>query len=350
MDKPKPNSQDNSNLTKDSQLMDTKLKDFIQNIYHKSNYHRTQMVNTNSTDSPNLIIEQNHKFTNNLIQKSPIDSNPNPGIEDIVKKTNFNRKTNDVNHNKLTEIAYKFIVQSKSIGIDQYKWNDCWFEATVASLASTLQGKKSLTNMIVQNPDNSYTVTFPGDETQPIQVTKAEIKKDKLTNQPLWANILEAAAIKRFPAEAVNGTYPTVGLALLTGAKTSFKMLPSKMSTEQINNLENYINTALKNQYPILAASRGLTTDKITTGIVPGHLYTIMKFNPETKEIIVRNPWGNNYETNKNLPKIGQKKNGITNIGNGDVTMNIDTFSRQFVEVATLNSNSPILKNDNHQP
>lgn len=59
--------------------------------------------------------------------------------------------------------------------IDQRTVGDCWFLSSVGAMASTPEGKESIKNMIEDNGDGTYTVTFPDDPVTVDEPTQAEL-------------------------------------------------------------------------------------------------------------------------------------------------------------------------------
>ena len=71
-------------------------------------------------------------------------------------------------------------------GVTQLPYGDCFFEAALASLADTKQGQQLIKNMIKENKDGSYTVTFPGDPKHPIRVTAQDLKNSGTKDGATW--------------------------------------------------------------------------------------------------------------------------------------------------------------------
>lgn len=80
---------------------------------------------------------------------------------------------------------------------------DCRFLSIIASFASSPKGKGVLFEMIKENPDGTYTVTFPNEKGNPITIaplTEKEVSiyarlEDRVTkqNKGLWLAVLEKA-------------------------------------------------------------------------------------------------------------------------------------------------------------
>ena len=78
---------------------------------------------------------------------------------------------------------------SGAAGIDQGKYNDCVFEASVAAVATTARGQVAISQAIMQNSEGSFTVTFPGAPKSPIKVTQANLKTTGVKDSATWADV-----------------------------------------------------------------------------------------------------------------------------------------------------------------
>ncbi len=97
--------------------------------------------------------------------------------------------------NELDSVDGRYVIQG---GV-----YDCRFLSIVAGFASTPNGKSVLFSMIKENPDGTYTVTFPNEMDHPITVqplTEKEVSiyarlEDRVTrqNKGLWLAVLEKA-------------------------------------------------------------------------------------------------------------------------------------------------------------
>src|SRR6202044_3916264 len=112
-------------------------------------------------------------------------------------------------------------------GIDQGQHDDCWFEAAVASLARSENGCRLLSDMIDRSPSGGYTVTFLDEPNNHYPVTRAEMNKYHVKDNALWADVLEAGVMTRFPQllngkagneqiHAAYGNQSVLGLKILT--------------------------------------------------------------------------------------------------------------------------------------
>ncbi|GEM_PF-1666183 len=245
-------------------------------------------------------------------------------------------------------------------GVDQGYYDDCFFESTLASVASTPGGQQLIQNMIKENKDGSYTVTFPGDKDHPVNISQDELRNPQIRNSATWANVLECAFIKY----ENNGNLPKSGsgvgafspisqasgaMKLLTGqdgARDQFGV--TDMGSQQLtlfgtseSNVEQDLMTALANGEPVTAGA-SFPWSKWIGGHDPGplpdgHEYSVLSYDPSTKTVVVRNPWGDMSGTP--LAKDGSTVDGITNEGDGKLKMSMDTFMKYFSDMSVGGQN-----------
>lgn len=284
-------------------------------------------------------IENNPKLTKN--EKASAINKEMGYVEKYFNSTNspnVNKDAGDLsflnrldNHENRQEIQQTMLVNKELggvSGVDQGAYGDCWFESSLASLARTTQGQSAISKMITQNKDGTYTVTFPGNKYDPITVSNADIKNDDLSNDSKWANVLEAAVIKRFPEQAHYGASASGAMFLLTGEDGKTQRIDAKSKNEQIASiLENGLN---RNEI-MTAGTKHTLHNK---SIISNHDYTVIGYDPTTKYVTLRNPFGDNANSG-NLPKDtakvdGEPVDGVLNLGDGLITMPLDTFKQNF--------------------
>ena len=215
-----------------------------------------------------------------------------------------------------------------SAGVQQGGLGDCWFESSVAAVAATPQGRQQLASMIVQNPDKSYTVTFPGDPTHPVNVAASDLDNSQLSDSAGWARVLEAANLKKNPLQAKSGGDPALALHLLTGGDVS-GVQTSDLNHDQLGQM---LQTALQNGNPVVAG----TPEPGPKGLIGNHAYAVLGYDPKTQTVTVLNPWGNNDDHAAGFAGVGQTADGITNLGGGKLTMSLDTFEADYAHVSGL--------------
>ena len=260
-------------------------------------------------------------------------------------------------------------------GVRQGSNGDCYYESTLASVANSAKGRKAIENMIRENADGGYTVTFPGDKGNPVTLSKEELAK-ATTNptQAKWANILEGGFLKYQEAQTgvKKETAYTLAELLLTGNNQSFsyqwkdeksqldplRRRPDNNNEQQaqIDNakLEDLLGNSTTDGRVITACSRpvpqGLgrkieNSDKTDEYYpesgkyhLPGrHGFTVMEYDRSTKMVTLRNPWGADSQGDGagkgSLDRPGATVDGITNKGNGFVQMSLEAFKKHYYEI-----------------
>ncbi|HEY9719129.1 MAG TPA: hypothetical protein V6C69_16765, partial [Trichormus sp.] len=238
------------------------------------------------------------------------------------------------------------LIASNADGLDQAGYEDCWFESAVGAVATTYRGQNIISRMITSAGADAYEVKFRDMPDQPIMVSGTEIANDKLKDKAYWAQVLEAAVLKRFPAlrNGLSGNAAVtqqfglqadlqVGLKLLT-RKDPTIMRTSEMREQDLSRL------LVENQRLQLATVAGTYSqaqmpDPKRILMVPQHAFAVLYFNRRTAEVVVRNPWGhNNAPKFPDLVKEGQTVDGIHDIGGGVIRMPLKTFKKYFRRIA----------------
>jgi Calpain family cysteine protease len=216
--------------------------------------------------------------------------------------------------------------QINPTGVDQQGLEDCSFMSSVAALASTPGGKEQLTKMMVRNDDGSYTVTFPGDKDHPQTVTQEDLKNPKISkDEQDWAKVMEAAYLKKNPSIENKGIKAKDALQLLTGQNMQGDKIFSGLYSSDTDRIRKSIEADLANGEPVVAG----TSKKPKSGaLVDNHAYTVTGYNPKTDEVTLRNPWGHNDV------KVGETKDGVTVLPNGEVKMSMQTFTENYDRIA----------------
>lgn len=223
-------------------------------------------------------------------------------------------------------------------GIKQGSIGDCYFEASLAAVAKS--NPTIIKNMIKDNGNGTYTVTFPGAKGEPITVKAPTEAEQGLYNhgsaQGLWASVVEKAygeyCQKHFwrrspfnlgggntPEEGADGGGRTAGsMKLLTGSDTSTDMLLITSQATVARNLE-----AAFSGKPPKSVTAGINNsffgDQTDDKFYVGHAYSITGFKPDGKGggmVTIRNPWGG--------------KDGTTD---GTITVPLATFLKNFSDV-----------------
>lgn len=237
-------------------------------------------------------------------------------------------------------------------GVQQGDRGDCFFESSLASLANTPEGQAAIKNMVTTNGNGSYTVRFPGDKDHPIPVTEPDLQHpDSSENTNRRMAIIETAFMKydhigqygsgltssplsyqQIPFFGAVHT-PAQALKLLTGKEASTNVIAGIAQNLDIGltnpaNLSGFMQNALRNGEPIVATSN-LFTD--AGPITSRHVYSVLGFDPATNQVTLRNPYGTG--------EVGKQIGGVTDLGDGRLTMSFNTFRKYFNNVTATGTN-----------
>jgi len=245
-------------------------------------------------------------------------------------------------------------------GVDQSTVGDCFFEAALASLASSPKGQEKIKDMIKTNKDGSFTVTFPGDKANPVTVTQKDLAANTSNSQVAdsgnWAKIIETGFLKYDHAEQYghglnalqsegipnlgNIAYSDKALHLLTGQDVStdaigFTNIDNReitLGNTSQENIKNAIENSLKSGEPITATTTAGFEKYLGANssgpLESSHVFSVTGYDAKTGMVTVRNPWGSNEGTA--LAKVGITKDGIKTLPDGQLEMSLNTFTSHF--------------------
>jgi hypothetical protein len=226
------------------------------------------------------------------------------------------------------------IARDGASGIDQSRFPNCWFEASMSALARLPRGQRSLANMIRYGSNDDYIVRFPNDGTEYV-VSKETLRKNGIHDKALWASILECAELRKFPDnQGSNGADSDqsrleIGLGCITGCRA--EILSPKSCSEQ--ELSAFIGAATKSQNPIVAATWGdRQLASLPELVVPQHAYTVIDLDPAKQLITMRNPHGRNSER-FSLAQDPTHQN-FEQLDDGVLKMSISEFQKYFHSIA----------------
>lgn len=247
----------------------------------------------------------------------------------------------------------------KAEGVEQGGVGDCFFMATLSGLANSDKGREKIHNMIREESDGSYTVTFPGAKDEPIKVTKKDLEESKgNSGQDKWAFVAETAFLKYTNDTPIVGgilhqqDIPTLGRA--TTPRGAMKLLTGEdQATDQFDvyslgarqllsvgktskeNVGRDLEEAMKNERVVTASASpnfvrflGLNDAK---SLPDAHVYTVLDYDADKKMVTVRNPWAS--MGNGPLAEAGATKDGVTHLGDGKLQMSLDTFYNRFSQM-----------------
>ncbi len=209
------------------------------------------------------------------------------------------------------------------LALTQGGYGNCFFHAGLAGLAESRPDV--IIDMIEENEDGTYTVTFPDGEPITIDApTDAEIAMGGGAGaNGLWVAILEKAYLEDRGWASELGTAGT-GVSYVTGNSSSFHVVPWMSEDALVENLEE----TLADGGVIVAGIGGgpFGTDEIPDQ----HAYTVLGYDAETGLITLRNPWGRAETTDDD----GQPLDGVDD---GVFTVTVEEFKELFDTVAFEN-------------
>lgn len=184
--------------------------------------------------------------------------------------------------------------------IKQGMVGDCYFLSSVSATARF--APESILKMIEDNKNGTYTVTFPGAPNNPITVaapTRAEQAFfTKGSPEGFWPLVLEKAYgefVQKnthrdfiLDADSVSlGGLPEKVLKLLSGFEVESYITEITPEAE----VESLLLEATRDKRPIVAGTdKGPIVDN--NGLVGQHAYSVLDFDPSTKTVTLRNPYG----------------------------------------------------------
>lgn len=216
--------------------------------------------------------------------------------------------------------------------IRQGSVNDCWFLSAMGSVA--YQNPNAIKDMIVPNKDGTYTVTFPNGKSATVNApTKAELAYGATSGQNgMWANLMEKAYAnvenndawfkKTNPIDQIdqartpdngtnvfsaNGSSDSDFLALTSADTTARKMEDAMANGRSVNAL----------------VGSNLLGGPGPDGLPTGHIYAVEAYDPKTRTITLRNPWGHAERQGAD----GKPKDGSDD---GTFTVTVEEFNKMF--------------------
>jgi len=220
-------------------------------------------------------------------------------------------------------------------GIDQSRYPNCWFEASMSALAQLPRGQRLLAETIRSGQDGKYIVRFRNDGVEYV-VTQEDLINNAIHDKALWASIIECAELKKFPNnQGAEGAYDDqsrleVGLGCITGCKAEV-MEPIHCDIPEIS---AFIGSAIKSQNPIVAGTGTLVG--LPALLVPTHAYTVIDFEPSRNMVTVRNPHGSKstvyqLENDPQHLEFQQLNDGIVKLSLGIFQKYFHSVARSFI-------------------
>lgn len=256
---------------------------------------------------------------------------------------NADEKTLPARHGKISTQLYARgedpLLSINPRAIRQGSIGDCYFLAAVGTTAA--MKPQVIRDMIKDNQDGTYTVTFPAAPDEPITVnapTQQELALYARHNDyGIWPAVLEKAYgqylynsvwRRRLPTELIpydqlqenagTGSASHAGLRVMTGSKARSNIFGMWTS---MDDLDKQLSNAFAQDVPVTAYRRNLSG--YDPGIPNGHEYSIIGYNSNRRTITIRNPWGETEPTNE----WGSAADGTDD---GVYSMHLNEFYRRF--------------------
>ncbi|HEY9677842.1 MAG TPA: C2 family cysteine protease [Drouetiella sp.] len=198
--------------------------------------------------------------------------------------------------------------------VHQGELGDCYFMSSLASLAKS--NPQSIQNMIKDNGNNTYTVTFPGDPDHPVNIDKPsqeEISKygHGDSEHGNWVSVIEKAHRKYTGRDTSDeGDDPINAIKLLTkqGSGTVDDKLTGYVfgvgRTSEDNVAKDLKNATQDNRVIVASSGRDdkpatfLGANNEPENVVANHAYSVVGFDEKTNTVKLRNPWGSDGARN----------------------------------------------------
>ncbi len=197
-------------------------------------------------------------------------------------------------------------------GVQQGTLGDCYFLSSLAAVACMTPD--TIKNMITENKDGTYTVTFPGAKSEPVTVSAPTEAERGLYNgaseNGIWGSVMEKAYgaychkhfWRRTPLNWGGGLTTTEGadgggvflgklMTLLTGkdADQDWQLFTFDSTTKR--KLMEHVGGEEK--VPVVAWQKFF--HKTNVSGVENHVYSVVNFDPKGEEggtVTLYNPWG----------------------------------------------------------
>lgn len=212
--------------------------------------------------------------------------------------------------------------------IKQGQLGDCYFLSSLASLAN--ENPQAVKDMIKDNGDGTYTVTFPGDPSKPITVdrpTDEEMKKYAHSDDGGWVSVIEKAHRKYTGRETSDeGDDPEVAIKLLSppGSDTVNDDLAGsilRIGRTTFENVEKDIKNALNDGRLIVADTdddnwlrNHLGASNNPGSLANNHAFAVVGYDEQTKTVTMQNPWGGEGQDGNFTVSLDEFYNRFTNL------------------------------------
>lgn len=213
--------------------------------------------------------------------------------------------------------------------VNQGALGDCFFLGAVAAVVA--RDPAGISDLITDNGDNTYTVTFPAQDAVTVSgPTDAEIAQYAAgKGHGFWITVIEKAygilrgGQQAIPSEGADDGFGTVatGIAFITGHSANTDLLGL---TERETTVER-LNEAFDNNRIVTIGTRNnlpWESDEAPLGLVPGHQYSVLGWDRSTETLTVRNPWGRR-----------ERSDTSDGVDDGTFTMTLDEALSTFATI-----------------
>ncbi len=216
--------------------------------------------------------------------------------------------------------------------INQGLINDCYFLSSLGATAFT--NPELIRDMIKDNQNGTFTVTFPGAKNEPVTVKAPTEAERGIFNQPgqngLWASVIEKAYgaycqrnfLRRTPMNWAGGDSPTEGadgggwysaLQVLTGKPYVHLIMPITPNNTIARSLNEALNQDPK--HPVIADTGPgrpfRFSENTKDGFARAHIFMVLGFDPKGADggtVTIANPWGGPKGTTSGEKQISFKE------------------------------------------
>lgn len=288
-------------------------------LYEKENRDEFKKLHTDTRawESEKGITRNDlHQFAALLSVKGHVE--PNKKFDTLLERVQFVMKRTE--QAQLPDVTSLYATRNplRSIVPDAIKQGtigNCYFEAALASLAKA--NPEAIKDMINDNGDGTYTVTFPGDRAHPVTISAPTESErglyNKGTPRGVWACVIEKAygAYRREHDLWSTGNIPSEGSDGGGSLSTAIEILTGHSSDGDMiwctrdDVLRQKLTSAFQNGRIVTAGSTtdltskipliGSDEDKTADGFPGGHAYSIIGWDPDGPDggtVTIRNPWG----------------------------------------------------------
>jgi hypothetical protein len=221
---------------------------------------------------------------------------------------------------------------------NQGKLNDCYYLSPVAALAN--RSPKTIRSMIHPEVTGGFQVVYgDGQKIHVSPLTEGELLLGARLNEKhgSWLAVLEksygvirkrdrAKKIDKPGNETGSEVFATLNwgdsnpiIALLTGHHAESVKLDKNITNEKLHNLL----TEMSQKKRLMCV--GKNKDKGPPGIATNHVYAVLGYESQARQVNVFNPWGNNFN-----PKGASGKANGYSTKNGHFTVPLDEFHSVF--------------------